>query len=67
MSNKFIEVVETEIYFNKCSCCKSEKETKKVVIGNALRTNAFVLCKECRADLYYKLEKSLKEQQNDER
>lgn len=55
MSKGLIKIEETDLYFNKCTCCGTDVETKKVKIGNLRRQEVFVLCKECRTKLYNKL------------
>ncbi|MDU1229897.1 MULTISPECIES: hypothetical protein [Clostridium] len=55
MKKGLIEIEEMDLYFNKCICCGTDAETKKVKIGNANREEVFVLCKDCRAELYNKL------------
>lgn len=55
MSKGLIKIEETDLYFNKCTCCGTDIGTKKVRIGNENREEAFVLCKDCRAELYNKL------------
>lgn len=52
---RLIEVKETDEFFNRCTCCRSEKDTKKIVIGDKRRTTSIVLCRDCRAELYNKL------------
>ena len=59
MKNGLIEVEETDLYFNKCICCGTYIGTKKVKIGNANREEVFVLCKDCRTELYNKLKEQL--------
>lgn len=59
MNKRLIEIEKPYAYFNKCACCKIDKETEKLTIGNTEISNSFVLCKSCRLDLYYKLKESL--------
>lgn len=54
-----ITVENTDEFFNKCSNCGNDEDTKKVTIGTEERNESFVLCKECREKLYIKLKKSL--------
>ncbi len=57
-----IKVEETDLYFNKCTCCGTNIGTKKITLGNENKNESFVLCKACRENLYKKLEMSLSHQ-----
>lgn len=55
IDKRIIEIKEADLYFNKCVCCGTDTGTKKVVIGNSCRGESFVLCENCRIELYNKL------------
>ena len=57
-----ITVEEVDEFFKKCSNCRKDEETKKVIIGTEEKSESFVLCKECREKLYKKLKMSLSTQ-----
>lgn len=52
IDKRIIEIKEADLYFNKCVCCGTDTRTKKVVIGNSCREESFVLCENCRIELY---------------
>ena len=62
MKKRLIEIEETDLYFNKCTCCGKSKDTKKVIIGNCFEGKSlrpsFILCKACRIELYNKLKEN---------
>lgn len=58
MKKGLIEIEEIDLHFNKCICCGTDVGTKKVKIGNSNREEVFVLCKECRKELYNKLKEN---------
>ena len=62
MKNGLIEVEETDLYFNKCTCCGTDIGTKKITLGSENKSESFALCKVCRENLYKKLEMSLSHQ-----
>lgn len=58
MKKRLIEIEEVDLYFNKCICCGTDVGTKKVKIGNSNIEESFVMCNECRKELYNKLKEN---------
>lgn len=58
MKKRLVEIEEVDLYFNKCICCGTDVGTKKVKIGNSNIEESFVMCKECRKELYNKLKEN---------